>query len=257
MRRQNSHLESRSVSINDSMMHFRVSVGQVPPERLPVILVHGLVASSRYMVPIARHLATDFRVFAPDLPGFGKSDKPHRVLDLTELADALAAWMACLGLERAHLIGNSLGCNILVEFALHHGERVERLVLQGPTVDPAIRQVHQLMIRWLINARREPSMGGTLFKDYAAAGLRRALLTFRHLLHHRIEEKLPYVQAPTLVVRGTRDPLVTREWAHQVVQLLPRGRLIEIPGAAHTLNCFAPRRFARVLRPFLGATAIR
>lgn len=215
------------------------------------------MASSRYMAPIARHLAQDFQVFAPDLPGFGKSDKPHRVLDFTELADALAAWMTCLGLERANLIGNSLGCNILVEFALRHGEQVERLVLQGPTADPAIRKVYPLMVRWLINGRREPSMGSILFKDYAAAGLRRAILTFRYLLQHRIEDRLPYVQVPTLVVRGTRDPLVTGEWARQVVRLLSRGRLVEIPGATHTINFFAPRKFARVLRPFLCATAIR
>lgn len=84
MTRQNGCLESRSIRINGLMMHFKASIDQVPAERLPVVLVHGLMASSRYMAPIARHLAQDFQVFAPDLPGFGKSDKPHRVLDFTE-----------------------------------------------------------------------------------------------------------------------------------------------------------------------------
>lgn len=250
-------LEGRWIRINGSSMHYLASPGPLKSKCLPVILVHGLAASHRYMVPLAKQLAFDFQVYAPDLPGFGKSAKPRQALDFSELADALAAWMTALRLERAHLVGNSLGCNILVEFALRHGERVERLVLQGPTADPRRRTALRQIARWLINGWREPSMGGILFKDYAAAGLRRAFVTFRHMLHHRIEDKLPYVRAPTLVVRGTRDPLVPREWAQQVAHLLPKGRLVEIPGAAHTLNFFAPKKLARLLRPFLKAAANR
>lgn len=207
------------------------------------------------MIPIAEHLAADFQVYAPDLPGFGKSDKPPQTLSLSELADTLAAWMASLGLERADWVGNSLGCNVLVELAVRHRERINRLVLQGLTVDPATRNMHQQVARWFINGRREPSMGRILFKDYADAGLRRMWLTFHQLLQHRIEDKLPSVCAPTLIVRGNRDPIASPEWVREAASLLPCGRLIEIPGAAHTLNFFAPRKFARVLRLFLGTMA--
>ena len=256
MRRQTGRLESRWTAINGLPIHYRVSIDPVLPERLPVILVHGQVASSRYMVPIAEHLAPDFQVYAPDLPGFGKSGKPPHTLNIIELADALAAWMAQLGLDRAHLIGNSLGCNILVEFALHHGERIECLVLQGPPTDPTARTVFQQVGRWLRNSQREPSMGSILIKDYAAAGLWRAVQTFRYLLQHRIEARLPAVQAPTLVVRGTRDPIVPLAWTCQAADLLSQGRLIEIPGAAHTIDYFAPRQFARVLRVFFGLSPL-
>ncbi|WP_292510847.1 alpha/beta fold hydrolase, partial [Methylobacterium sp.] len=67
------------------MVYARVSINPVPDNRLPVILVHGLGMSSRYMIPLARHLAPHFRVYAPDLPGFGLSDKPHRALTVREL----------------------------------------------------------------------------------------------------------------------------------------------------------------------------
>ncbi len=107
-------------------LHALASVDPVPAGRAPVVLVHGLGVSSRYMRPLARHLATDFRVHAPDLPGFGRSDKPRRVLSIPELADRLAAWMEAAGPRRASLVGNSLGCEILVELALRHPERVER-----------------------------------------------------------------------------------------------------------------------------------
>ncbi len=114
-----------------------------PAGRAPVVLVHGLGVSSRYMRPLARHLATDLRVHAPDLPGFGRSGKPRRVLSIPELADWLAAWMEAAGLRRAALVGNSLGCEILVELVLRHPERVERLVLQGRTPEPGARTARQ------------------------------------------------------------------------------------------------------------------
>jgi 2-hydroxy-6-oxonona-2,4-dienedioate hydrolase len=54
-------------------------------------------------------------LYAPDLPGFGRSSKPRKVLEMVELADALAAWMARIGLPRAAMIGNSMGCQVIVE----------------------------------------------------------------------------------------------------------------------------------------------
>ena len=56
----------------------------------PVVLVHGLGVSADYMLPTLVQLASDFNVWAPELPGFGKSDKPAHVLDIHELADILA-----------------------------------------------------------------------------------------------------------------------------------------------------------------------
>jgi pimeloyl-ACP methyl ester carboxylesterase len=82
-------------------------------------------------------------------------------------------------------------------------------------------------------------------------GPRRLLGTFRHMLADRIEDKLPRVQAPTLVVRGEYDNTVPLHWAQAVVRLLPHGTLAEVPGAAHTVNYNAPARFERLIRPFV------
>ena len=67
-------------------MHARISEGPVPNGNPAVVLVHGLVVSSRYMVPTAELLAAHYRVYAPDLPGFGKSYKPPRVVNVAELS---------------------------------------------------------------------------------------------------------------------------------------------------------------------------
>jgi 2-hydroxy-6-oxonona-2,4-dienedioate hydrolase len=79
--------------------------------------VHGLIVSGRYMVPTAELLAAHYRVFVPDLPSFGKSEKPPRTLDVAGLSDSLAAWMGEGGLDRAALVGNPFGCQIIVELA--------------------------------------------------------------------------------------------------------------------------------------------
>ena len=233
------------------MIHALTSA-HAAPVTPTVLLVHGLVISSRYMVPTAVELARFCRVYAIDLPGYGKSYKPNRILNLSELADALAEWMAAIGIMRAHLVANSFGCQILAEFALRHPHRVDRLVLQGPTVDPEARSLGRQLIRLMINSRREqPSLGWITFADYRSAGLHRAWATVKIALGDRIEEKLLHIQAPTLIVRGENDPIVPQKWAEQVAELLPCGNLCVVPGAAHTLNYSAPQKFVAAIRPFL------
>ena len=233
-------------------LHARVSVEPVPADAPAVVLVHGLGVASTYMVPTAVRLAPKYRVYAPDLPGFGHSDKPPEALDIPELADALVAWMDAAGLERAVVIGNSLGCQIIVDTAVRHPERVQRSVLQGPTIDRNARTLRQQVGRALLDVLREhPSQPLVQTRDYAKFGLRRSLQTFRFAVEDRIEEKLRLVRAPTLVVRGGRDPIVSQRWVEEVTRLLPEGQLVVIPGAPHTLNYSTPRKFVRVLRPFL------
>lgn len=247
-------LECHRVLVDGAEVFCQVLRSEAPSHRPPVVLVHGYGMSSRYMMPLALELARDFAVYAPDLPGFGRSSKPRKVLDMVELADALAAWMACIGLRRAVMVGNSMGCQVIVELAVRHSDRVDCLVLQGLTPDPAARTVRQQVWRQLVNSRHEGSRAITriALRDYTAAGPRRLFLTLRHILRHRVEDQLPLITMPTLVVRGTRDAVVPHEWARKAASLLPRGRLVEVASGAHVMHFHAPDRLARVLRPFLG-----
>ncbi|HSP79629.1 MAG TPA: alpha/beta hydrolase [Myxococcaceae bacterium] len=244
---------SRWTRVGNLRIHHRASTHPVPPDAPTVVLVHGMVVSSRYMVPTLLLLARSARVLAPDLPGYGLSDDPPRPLkDVSALADALAEWMEAAGLERAVLLGNSLGCQTLAAFGVRHPERTEGLVLQGPTTDPEARTAWKQIARWLANGPRErPLQLPIMVRDYWEAGFRRSLLTLRMALEHPIEDELPHIQAPTLVVRGSRDPIVPQRWAEQVARLLPRGRLVVIPGGAHTVNFSAPLELVRVVEPFL------
>lgn len=233
-------------------MHARMSVGSVPDDRLPVVLVHGLGMSSRYMIPLAEHLAPHLRVYAPDLPGFGLSDKPPQALTVRELADVLAAWMHEIGVKRAAFVGNSLGCEVLVELAVVHPHLIDRLVLQGPTPDPEARgMARQIAGFFLIAPFERWSLAWVAFTDYVRSGIRRYLETLRSMVENHIGQKALLVSQPTLVVWGTRDYIVPYEFVTKLARSLPRGRLAVIPGAAHGINYSQPELFTAVLLPFL------
>ena len=247
-----ARIESRFVDVDRMRLHARVTAVD-PRQPMPVVFVHGIGVASPYFVPTLGRLASDYRCYALDLPGLGESDKPERTFDVPELADAAAAWAAAARLERPAWVGNSLGCQVAVELAVRRPELVARLVLLGPTTDPGARSPLRQTLRWLRNSVHErPSQLPLLIRDYRAAGVRLPYETFRLALRDGIEEKLPHVQAPTLIVRGERDPIVPRRWAEEATRLLPRGRLATVAGAGHTLNFNSPDEVARLLRPFLA-----
>jgi 2-hydroxy-6-oxonona-2,4-dienedioate hydrolase len=248
-------LQSQYTIVDNLSMHARVSAEPLPQDAPVIILVHGVIVSSRYMIPTAELLAPDYRVYAPDFPGYGESDKPDYMLNLAELAEILRKWMDAVGIEAATMLGNSFGCQIIAEFALRYPERIQRAILQGPTVDRHARNFPAQLLRFMINAPREdPSQTPIQIYDYWVAGLPRIVHTLQMALSDPIEEKLPHLDVPTLVVRGTKDPVVPQKWAEEVVRLLPKGQLAVIPGAAHTINYSAPLELVRVTRAFLEAT---
>jgi pimeloyl-ACP methyl ester carboxylesterase len=237
-------------------MHARVASAVAPATRPAVVLVHGLIVSSRYMIPTAVRLARSFRVYVPDLPGYGKSFDPEQVLDVPALADALARWLSAAGLGRVHLLANSYGCQVAADFAARYPDRLQRLVLAGPTVDPGSRPGLWLAARWLANVPLEPAaLALVVARDLMDIGPRRAWREFEYMMADHIERKLPQIQAPTLIVRGGRDTTVSPAWAAEAARLVPDGRLVVVPGAPHTLNYNAPRALARLARAFFLAQA--
>ena len=169
-----------TVTVVDGVrMHARVSEGRAAGGP-PVVLVHGLVVSGRYMVPLFDELAPFHDVYAPDLPGFGRSEGPARALDVVGLADALAAWMRAVGLRRAVLVGNSMGCQVIAWLALRHPGLVEKVALQGPTMDPGARSPLRQTWRLLLDTPREsPSLIAIEGLDLVRAGVGRSWRTFR------------------------------------------------------------------------------
>ena len=251
MRREQERLASLPshwVMVNGWRMHYRMGGAG----RQPVVLVHGLTVSGNYLLPTAAELLEDFTVYVPDLPGFGASAKPRQVLDIAEMADVLSDWMDAIGLERAYLLGNSLGCHTIAAVAARHPERVAGAILVSPVGDPGGRDTLRLSMRALNDFAREPrSYWAVMLHDFWKSGLRRFVLTLRSLQQCRLEAWLPQVDAPALVVWGERDRIVPMWWIDRVVALLPQGRVAVIREAGHVSNFSHPRRLAALVRAFV------
>jgi pimeloyl-ACP methyl ester carboxylesterase len=147
-----------------------------------------------------------------------------------------------------------MGCQASVDLAVAKPDRVAGLVLVGPTVDPRARSLRSQTARLVLDSLREPlRLDAVVLSDYARVGPRRTLRSARVMLAHRLEERLPLLRVPTLVVRGERDPIVPKEWAEEAAGLVPDGRLVVVPGAAHCAHFTHPEAVARAIADFLAS----
>ena len=236
-------LQSRWTTADGLRIHARV--GGLDRPGPPVVLVPGIGVSGRYFVRLARLLLRQVPTLAIDLPGAGRSGRPSHALSIPELADSLAGWLDAVGVARARFVGNSMGCQVLVDLASRASQRVERLVLTSPTVDPQARTGPEQLERLLVDIRNEPlSLLPIVALDYVTFGPLRFVETGRYALADRPEDKLPLIEAPTVVVRGDEDPLVPQPWAEQMTGLLPDGRLVVLEHEPHACHYTAPHRVA-------------
>jgi pimeloyl-ACP methyl ester carboxylesterase len=215
------------------------------------VCVHGIGVTGSYFEPLARALAHERLALVPDLPGWGRSPRPAHTLTLEQLADALVSFLDERDIARAPFVANSMGCQIVVELAIRAPERVDALVLVGPTCDPHLRPLARFIPHFLLDALREPpSLWFLIVRDYLWMGPRRFVRTAQDAWRHRIEERLALVGVPTLIVRGSRDDFVTQRWCEEATALLPHGTLAVVAGA-HAVHYSAPREVSRVVGSFL------
>ena len=242
--------QSRWQTVRGVDIHDRASLGGAN-DTPPLVLVHGLAVSHRYMMPLAARLAAHHPVHVVDLAGFGLSGDPGRVLDVAEHADHLATWLEATGLPAVTVLGNSFGCQVAVDLAVRHPARVGGLVLVGPTMDPSARTASRQILRWLRDtAREDPLQLPILLRDVRDAGPHRVAGTLARALRDPIERKLPMVRVPVLVTRGSREPIVPMAWAQTATRLLPHGELGIVPGP-HNANYGASDHLAELVLAFL------
>ncbi len=219
----------------------------------PVVLLHGYGVSGTYMLPLARRLSAHYRVLVPELPGHGRSEPRPGLRSVGELAAAFGEWLEAAELEGPAVVANSLGCQVVTELAVREPARVGPLVLVGPTVDPARRRGRHQLFAALRDSAREPlKLVAIAAADDLGVGMRRLFTTARAALDDRIEERLPLVEQPTVVVRGGADEFVSPAWAEQVASLLPDGRLVVVPGEPHAVHFTRPAAVARIVRELLA-----
>ncbi len=196
-------------------------------------LVPGLGVGQRYFDPLAALL--DGPVLRPD---------EREQLPVPELGRRLAAALP----GPATLVANSFGCQVATEAALQRPELVSALVLIGPTVEPDAHSALRHVGRLLRDAPFEPpSLTLIAVAAYFRYGPLALVRQARHALEDRIEERLPLLDLPALVLRGERDPFCPAAWGARAAALLPQGRLVTLPGA-HAVHYSHPREVAAEIR---------
>jgi pimeloyl-ACP methyl ester carboxylesterase len=250
----------------------------------PVICVHGLGGTKASFLPTVAALADDHRVIAMDLPGFGDSVKPiTAAYDAPYFADAIAALLDELKIERAHLIGNSMGGRVAIELGLLQPERTEKIAL----LSPALAWLRDRRWRWLLQAPlpmlgliqpaprliTEPIVrnlvpGGN--DGWSAAGVDeflRSFLTPRGRVAFYEAARNIYLDEPygdqgfwtrlnemspeTLFIWGRRDQLVPIAFMKHVERALPAARHLELD-CGHVPQLEAPKETHRAIREFFG-----
>lgn len=209
----------------------------------PVVVVHGMAVSSRYLVPALKRLELFRSVMAPDLPGAGHSDYRGPPLSTRQYAEVLAALVTDLT-GPATVVGHSAGCQVAAELAVLHPGLVRRLVVASPMIAREPWNPLIVALRWLVMVSREPvGLLPVLVRDAVKAGPRKVWRDFRDMLRYRLEDTVRHVRCPVRVIRGSEDPLVPAVWARSLAAAAGRGSYVEIPGV-HALPYDAPDAFA-------------
>ncbi|HEU0301609.1 MAG TPA: alpha/beta hydrolase [Longimicrobium sp.] len=219
----------------------------------PLVLVHGLGCSTDYWVRNGPWLAAEgYRVLAPDLPGFGRTDGPQG-LTILQQAYAVSVFAEAMGLGPAAYLGHSLSCQTVLELAATQPERVAALILAAPTGDRRRKRLLREAAGFLRDIPREPpSLIPIVLDAYLRAGPQRWFRTWLAGKRHDAFACAAGVSAPTVVLIGDRDPVVTVSFARAMTYAVPGARMRVLPGAAHALIYDRPASFNGAVLDFLA-----
>ena len=257
----------------------------------PVLwLIHGIGDSSRTWESVIPLLACEHTVVAPDLLGHGASDKPRADYSIGGFANGMRDLQTVLGVERATIVGHSLGGGVAMQFAYQVPERVERLVLVasgglGAEVNPVLRGAAIPGASYVIAASTRPVVRKAvvgLGRKLARLGImdrndvedvaviweglrdeatRKAFLrTLRAVIDVRGQAVTSHDRlylasdVPVLLVWGDRDPMVPVAHAALAAEALPHARLSIVPKSGHMPHRTAPEAFAAAVRDFVATT---
>ena len=211
----------------------------------PLVLLHGNGEDGTYFAHQMEDFSRDFTVYALDTRGHGQSPRGTAPFTISQFAEDLLAFLDSGGLERPDLLGFSDGGNIALTFALRHGERVGRLVLNGANLSPKgvklsvqlpiVLGYHMASLFPGEKARYNAELLGLMVKEphIDAADLRRLTM-------------------PALVIVGDRD-MIRPEHSRLIAEHIPGAKFVELPGD-HFIANKSPEAFNRAVREFFKDT---
>ncbi|GAA0198004.1 alpha/beta fold hydrolase [Haladaptatus pallidirubidus] len=275
-----SNVDSKFADCDGVQVHY-LSSGN--PENPPVVLLHGGGLDSaglswKHAIPA---LTDDFRVIAPDLPGYGRSDDPDATVSMEYYVAVLEQFLDALSLDTTALVGISMGGGVALGFALENQDRVSRLVLVdsyglggeipgGPlsyvftrlggtgfafSLLARSRWMTALALRSVVSGKPDDELvseafaevrrhGGTAWEGFQRSEVEPSGLRTNYV------GRLPDLTVPTLLIHGERDPIVPVSWAVRAGSLIPDAEVRIVPTCGHMPPREKPDEFQKIVQAF-------
>jgi pimeloyl-ACP methyl ester carboxylesterase len=282
-------VEKRAVQLHGHQVVYRIGGEDPTTKRQVLLLIHGMAGSSDTWREVMPALSQRYTVIAPDLPGHGESDKPRQDYSLGAHANALRDLLVAVGIERATIVGQSLGGGVAMQLSYQHPKHCERLVLVSsgglgqevswilraltfpgveyltPVLFPSfVRDVGNAISRSLRRLGLRAPRLEEEWRSYASltdSETRQAFLrTLRAVVdiggqavsaHDRLYLSS---QLPTLIVWGQRDGIIPVAHAHDAHQGMPLSQLVIFEESGHFPHVEEPARFIEALTGFVETT---
>ncbi len=243
----------------------------------PILWLQGLGAAHSAWSVQAAHFRRGFRCILPDNRDTGRSTRSDASYDLRVLAHDALSVLDSAGVDRAHVVGLSMGAGIAQELALAVPDHVRSLTLISEFARPDARTramlenwqvLYESLGRVMFHRQSEPWLFSPAFFEQESnlRALRRYVETDPHpqeaaaftrqvdaALTHDTSERLDLISAPTLVVSGELDTLVPWRLGKQLAEGIPGARFELLPDVAHSVNLEVQRPFNRLLETFLSS----
>jgi pimeloyl-ACP methyl ester carboxylesterase len=278
------------VQVHSRVIHGYRRVFRIAGEGPPLLLIHGIGDNSRTWEEIMPTLARNHLVVAPDLLGHGESDKPRADYSVAAYANGMRDLLSTLNIDRATLVGHSLGGGVAMQFAYQFPERTERMVLiatggVGPDVSPILRGAalpgaHLALAAlnlpgartavWLaveLLERLDTGLGVDavdLTRVVEALPDRTARSAFIRTLRSVVDWRGQVVTMldrsylvrgmPTMLMWGSRDSVVPLDHGYKAHAAMTGSRLEIFDGAGHFPFRSDPARFVGLLEDFCAST---
>jgi pimeloyl-ACP methyl ester carboxylesterase len=284
VRRPTVEVEDARIDLHGHVVAYR-RAGSGPA----LLLVHGIVGTNGTWDAVLPELARTHTVIAPDLPGHGQSGSSAGDYSVGALAATLRDLLLALGIERATVVGHSLGGGVAMQFTYLFPEHAERLVLissggLGRSVNLVLRSAalpgSELVTAGLglatLAGGRALRAVGLLRPERASAPARELARSVESLADRETRQaflatlravvgpvgqrvfagdRLYLAQAmPTLIVWGAKDPIIPAGHGRRAHDAMPGSELVVLPGVGHFPPLEAPRELTAALRAFLDAT---
>jgi pimeloyl-ACP methyl ester carboxylesterase len=255
-----------------------------------VILIHGLGGAKSSFYDTVSALTPEYTVHAIDLPGFGSSSKPLRApFDSAYFARHVLRFMDTLAIDRAHLVGNSMGGRVAIEVGLEAPSRVRTLSLLAPSLawlrgrgwSPIVKMLRPELAAmphvlstdrvrdrfWQMIARPErvdPVLGDVaadeFLRNYRSRAARVAFYAAARNIYLEKPDgadgfwtRLPELQPPSLFIWGSNDPLVPARFSRPVATAVPHAAQVVLAECGHVPQIELPERTHQMLGDFIAA----